>query len=166
MSKHASSTAYAGDAKFVADVSHWAEWSLTPHTEDEIREKVLTDYNNVCFTYVCCNSDMSADFIEEFMALSTGLLTKENYDEYYADVLKGVLINLNIEEGSVYDLNIPIIMYRDHTGQLKRKEGIDRLYNRLDWSALSQKKNLPIWFKLKYAKLLNIKMDGLKDIKE
>jgi hypothetical protein len=77
---------------------NWAEWSLTPHTEDEIREKVLTDYNNVCFAYVCEKSPMTKRFAEELAVLSAARnedetakpwLNKNNVKKYY-----GTLLNL------------------------------------------------------------------------
>lgn len=34
---------------------------------------------------------MSCDFIEELMSLSTGILTKENYEEMYEKVHKTIL---------------------------------------------------------------------------
>lgn len=76
----------------------WAEWSLTPHTESEIREKVLTDYSNVCFAYVCEKSPMTKRFAEELAVLSAARnedetakpwLNKNNVKKYY-----GTLLNL------------------------------------------------------------------------
>ena len=29
------------------------EWCLMPHREKDIRKKVLEDYNNICFAYLC-----------------------------------------------------------------------------------------------------------------
>ena len=34
-------------------IDEWGDWSLKRHSEDEIRDKVLSDYNNICFSYVC-----------------------------------------------------------------------------------------------------------------
>jgi hypothetical protein len=154
------------NAKVISDVTDWAKWSLTPHTEEEIREKVLTDYDNVCFTYVCGTSLMSAEFLEELMALSTGLLDKSNYDEYYEDVLKGVHINMGVEVGELDKLSLPKIYVKNKTCQLSSKPGLDYLYSKLDWWAISQRKDLPIWFRLKYAKQLNIKDKGNGQLEE
>lgn len=80
-----------GDAEQVASIREWATWSSVPHSEEEIREKCLTDFKNVCFTFLCEKSKMSCDFIEELMSLSTGILTKENYEEMYEKVHKTIL---------------------------------------------------------------------------
>ena len=61
-------------------IEEWKNWSLTPHTPDEIREKILTDFENVCFSFVCATSKIPEEFMPEFMALSTGYIKKENYD--------------------------------------------------------------------------------------
>lgn len=83
-----------------ADISEWINFSLTPHTEDKIREKILTDFNNVCFTYICGEQVLSEDFILELAALSTGLLDKENYARYIDYMKKAVMITNGMEKGT------------------------------------------------------------------
>ncbi len=87
-----------GDAQQVASIREWATWSSVPHSEEEIREKRLTDFKNVCFTFLCEKSKMSCDFIEELMSLSTGVLTKENYEEMYEKVHRTVLSHNGVDE--------------------------------------------------------------------
>lgn len=48
------------------------KWCLDPHTEDEIRERVLTDYGDICFNYLCSYSPMSEEFRKELAVLSLG----------------------------------------------------------------------------------------------
>ncbi len=78
------------------------KWCLDPHTEDEIRERVLTDYNDICFNYLCSYSPMSEEFRKELAVLSLGktvvlpgsdgndgeiiivpYITKKNYKKVY-----------------------------------------------------------------------------------
>lgn len=187
--------------KYKSRVDEWVTWSTTPHTEDEIREKVLTDYDNVCFSYVCEYSHMSADFIEELMALSLDMITKDNYYEYIDDLKKAVQIYLGVEEGNIEDLHLPPIKEK-YMSQQKLKEkcmgtakitdepainekstkkkrasrikddGIDnyddedneklspadapvnRFNDKIDWSFIRMRKDLPNWFRLKYRDVM------------
>ena len=96
-------------------IDEWADWSLKRHSEDEIRDKVLSDYNNICFSYVCEKSPMTKQFAEEFAVLSTGkqvgeniipYLKKSNYDKYFP-----VLLNLyRMVNGKKYDPVNPYLL--------------------------------------------------------
>ena len=58
------------------------EWSMQQHSEDEIRDMILSDPETICFTYVCRYSQMSEEFIEnELIVLSTLLFS--GHPEYY-----------------------------------------------------------------------------------
>ena len=75
------------------------QWCLSPHSEKEIEEKVLSDYQNICFNYICYHSPMSEGFHERLKILSIGYsvpdkenpssslllpyITKDNIDETY-----------------------------------------------------------------------------------
>ena len=96
-------------------IDEWGDWSLKRHSEDEIRDKVLSDYNNICFSYVCEKSPMTKQFAEEFAVLSTGkqvgeniipYLKKSNYDKYFP-----VLLNLyRMVNGKKYDPVNPYLL--------------------------------------------------------
>ena len=71
--------------------STW-KWCLAPHQEDEIRERVLTDYKDICFNYLCSYSKMTDEFKIELAVLSLGktgnsdikpYITKANYEALY-----------------------------------------------------------------------------------
>lgn len=73
-------------------ISETWEWCLTPHKEDEIRERVLTDYKDICFDYLCSYSKMTDEFKIELAVLSLGktgnsdvkpYITKDNYEALY-----------------------------------------------------------------------------------
>jgi len=76
------------------------KWCLTPHTENEIRERVLTDYKDICFNYLCSYSRMTDEFRIELAVLSLGkagnsdirpYITKDNYEELYPVLKAGYL---------------------------------------------------------------------------
>ena len=129
-------------------VDLWAEWSLAPHTEDEIREKILTDFDGVCFTYLCGSQVLSEDFIVELMALSTGLLNKENYSQYINELKQAVLIAEGIKIGEIDYHKLPRIS--SPGSQDKRRQA---LIDRLDWVALFEKQTLSSEFRAKFKPL-------------
>lgn len=76
------------------------KWCLTPHKEDEIRERVLTDYKDICFNYLCSYSRMTDEFRIELAVLSLGktgncdikpYITKNNYEVLYPVFKAGYL---------------------------------------------------------------------------
>jgi hypothetical protein len=61
-------------SKVTKKVEDWANFSLTPQTEDAIRERILHDnktgQNTICITYICEYSKLSEEFIEELCELT------------------------------------------------------------------------------------------------
>lgn len=131
-----------------SDVTEWITFSLTPHTEDEIREKVLTDYHNVCFAYICAHQKLSEEFIIELAALSTGLLHKFNYSENIDYLKYAVMISAGIEEGP-YDFGM---LPEDQKFTLANVK--ERTTDRLDWRAIATNQTLSKPFIDKYHSLL------------
>lgn len=135
----------------VSDVSEWSKFSRTTHTEEEIREKILTDFNNVCFSYLCSCQKLSEEFIPELAALSTGLLNKGNYDRYIDYLKQAVMITEGVMDGT-YDLS-----------RLPRGRNITRINvasmttDRLDWKAIAENQTLSPEFRKKYYELLRPK---------
>lgn len=153
------------EPRVISQLDEWRDWNTTPRTEDEIREMCLTNFDFVCFTYICGYSQLSADFIEELMVLSTGLLTKDNYDEYYETVKDALMIQMGIEEGEIDFSKLPIKYNSDNR---KKSDTCLLLSERLDWGYIkSIQKDLPTWFRLKYHKQLNNKTsDATKPLKD
>ena len=83
-------------------VQDWAEWSMTPHSEEEIRNKCLDDIDGICFAYLCNTSYISEEFFEEFLALSTGLINRSNYNNlnYYISILRA---KYSADSSTAYD---------------------------------------------------------------
>ena len=61
-------------------VEDWLNFSMSNHSESEIRSRILTNIDSICFTYVCRYSRLSEKFIYELIGLSTGLFDWSNYD--------------------------------------------------------------------------------------
>lgn len=64
----------------------WREKSLKPQTEETLRD-ILLDYDpdSICVTYICSNSKLSEEFIEELIVLSTSAF---DHKTYYPDYNK------------------------------------------------------------------------------
>lgn len=149
-----------GDAEQVANVREWVKWASEPRTEDEIREKCLTDFNNVCFTFLCEKSKMSCDFIEELMALSTGVLTKDNYDEMYDKVHALVLKDNGVNGITVEDWCIKESETHIKESELPNKSGKERyiqsnnIKDRINWRSICKYQRLTEEFMRKFNKSL------------
>ena len=159
----------------------WSTWSLTPHTEEEIRHECLTNFDHVCFTYVCGTSKLSPEFIEEFMVLSSGvmcnayreierartkeeeLLAKERYDALFKKAQGAILFNLGVFGKEPEKNRFTAV----HTSEVENLAGERRetdriitdstIIDRLDWYAISKFQKLPEWFMEKYSCMLNWK---------
>lgn len=139
-------------------IKEWSDWSLKPHTEAEIREKCLTDYNNVCFSYVCGTSKMSEDFIEELMALSTGVLTKKNYDEMYEKVHQTVLEQNKVHGVQAEKWYIPEAETHLRVAREYNPDKIIRsssISDRIDWFAICKNQTLSEGFMRRFYKQLS-----------
>ncbi len=86
----------------------WKTWGLVPHTEDEIREKMLTDPDGVCLLFVMEVSHISQDFYKELQILSIlnpetnePFLTKDNYEQMYVPLLH---LYKNVKCDGKYDI--------------------------------------------------------------
>lgn len=143
---------YKDSKKEKVSTKEWSEWSMKHHTEDEIRKRILDDPNSLCYSYVCGFSKMSAEFIEELMALSTGLLKKYNYEDYIDNVMKAIQIKLGVEDGDIDNIDLPSLTVED-----KVIEGKELLQDKIDWSYIARNQKLPNWFKVKYKKYLKPK---------
>lgn len=146
-----------------SDISEWKSFSMTPHTCDELRKKILTDYDNVCFSYICHYSELPEEFIPELAALSTGMLTEANYDIYLDQVIKAVMINNHIEQGKIDLKKLPKLpplpegksRKGDNVTSLPTVYGDFVFRDRLDWASISRYQKLSPAFRKKYDKLLN-----------
>ena len=137
------------NAPAISNVTNWATYFNTPRTEEEIRDKCLSDYNGVCFTYLCEKQKLREEFIPELMALSTGLLNKCSYSRYLEPVMKATLIIAGVEDG---DIDFTPLPFASERGQ---KALLSALGDRLDWPALRRSQNFSREFRRKFAPILD-----------
>ena len=147
-------------------VRQWASWSMTPHTEDEIRQRYLTDFDLICTSYVCRYSRVSEKFIEEMLALSTGLLTLDTYDANIDTLIKlekdKLLKNDDSWIAYIPKLNIPAVKalyYKD--GKWLSQDDIasnmkaTNIFNdKIDWQYIAAYQMLSDEFKERYKDYL------------
>ena len=139
----------------------WAKWSLTKHSFDEIREKCLTDFNNVCFTYVCETSPIPEENFLEFAALSTGLITKDNYTDTIKPMINIMKHFYKIRKATKKELNWYFNLYYGKTYSANKTlvkleaspyEAIeDLIFDRMDWVGLCTINDFSEEFLAKYA---------------
>lgn len=141
-------------AKIISNVEEWSTWCDTPRTEAEIREKCLTDYTNVCFTYLCEKQTIREGFIPELMALSTGLLTKTTYEKYWRPIAKASMILAGVEEGEIDFASLP------GGDSFRSKSGLCLLVDRLNWEELKRNCNFSPAFQKKFAPMLSRSIRG------
>lgn len=125
------------------DTTSWNRWGLIPHTEEEIREKFLTDPDNICICFLQDYSRVSKEFLEEEKVLSIlnpitkkPFINKSNYN-YYIDDLKKLYSN--IRKGTKYKTredtrklitNYDVLEsnYDDALKEYKKYESINDIY--------------------------------------
>lgn len=143
----------AVDYRTLQGVDKWYAFSSQPRTEEEIEEMLLTDPDNICVSYVCQFSKLSEDFIEKMIVLSTGLLSKENYDESF-DAVKEVM-QYQYEHIGEKGCEPKSLVYKDKNG-LTSIVSSASVGDRVDWKAISIYQTLSTDFIRKYIKVLHI----------
>ena len=136
------------------------------YTEEEIREKCLTDYNNVCFTYLCNKSPISEDFILEFAVLSMGILDKDNYKANIKKLKRMMGKHLGLEEYKGVRSKctlIPAEFYNGYTGE-EITLSVDNMFDKLDWVGLSQNSKFSEEFLYKFSQYIALKDISLSQI--
>lgn len=133
----------------VLRVQKWGEWSMQPHTPDEIREAILEDSRCVCFTYLCEYSKIPGDFLEEFLVLSTCLLDKSNYEKDFDRIKNALFANLEIE-GYTNNEEILIIENNSGTSSIVSSNILDRI----DWKNFGMNQKIDLYTAERFGKFL------------
>lgn len=146
-------------------VDLWIEYSMSPHSEEELRDKLLGSLSDICVSYVCRYSLISEEFIFEFTGLTTGLFNKGTYDKdvcielgkylmmnkegkdkVYTDIKlykQGLLLEDNLPEG----LRGKPALYLDMFTTVLR--------DKVDWYYIEKYQNYSLAFRKKYTHLFN-----------
>ena len=136
-------------------VKEWSEWSMQPHTEEEIEERIRrVGTDGVCTSFICRYSQMSCSFIERMLALTTGVIGVGTTEQSVQD-LTAFMISKLIEPPHP-NTEIKLTRYKDGV-ELVESFKIEDLCDRLDWVYISRFQPLTEDFMLKYAKYLSIK---------
>ena len=142
------------------NVSEWSEFSLVPQTEQALEERLLSNINSVCVTYICRFSVLSEKFIERLLALTTGVLNKESTEEEIQMLTDFMVDKLtNQERDRKKKINI-WTMVKDDKGIMVRTYksfNESNLSDRLDWTYIARFQALSNDFIKKYAKHLEYK---------
>lgn len=136
-------------------VDEWVSYSMTSHPFEELRNRVLTDVDSVCYTYLCRNNPMNEEEIIELSILSFGIIQKKYYEEDYPKVRKAIdsiwgIVTSESEE------------YID-TFEIHNKSGTTTIYktsilkDRLDWFTILHYQPLSEEFVKKYRTLFKCK---------
>lgn len=146
-------------------VQRWVEWSMTPHTPEEIREKILTNPDEVCFTFLCRYSKMPVEFIEELFVLSSLWLNKSNYELHYEDIKKFMFAKYEVGENNDNIDVVTIKCTEEKWDKLKNKySSYDKIplitkilqktdvNEKIDWLYITTYQSLTKEFVLKFEK--------------
>lgn len=137
-------------------VKRWADWSMTNHTTEEIKQQILTNPNDVCFTFLCRYSRIPEDFFDEFMVLSSGLLNPKSPKEDYDKIKKVLFSKLGVTDENLEHPYITIQVPYDKTKKIENwdmvPENIDikRVNEKIDWFYITAYQSLTKDFVLKY----------------
>ena len=154
-------------------IGDWYTWSMTHHTSDEIRERLITKpITDTCISYVCRGSRIDPDFMDEFIILSTGyfhapgctdpeMLKAQPIEynpismQYYKD-----LLNYELGFGSCPQMPTEIkeqVSLLPH-GCYIRIPSYTHITDRIDWLYISQFQKFPRTIWAKYYKRIKSEM--------
>ena len=138
-------------------VKDWLDFSLNERTEEEIKDKMLEDPDSVCISYVCKFSNLSSEFIEDMMALSTGIFTKETFTKENKDIVLSMLDR--IYDNYSRDMKVTKIPMEDLISELspdlRKRVPTNGIRDRMDWYYIKKYQHLDHWFIEKYQKMLD-----------
>lgn len=137
----------------------WQEWSMEPHTEDEIRDAYINDPDNICTSYICRYSNLSEDFIEELIYLSTGVFSyrPDLYTENNIEYLKKIM---SIEPTSartnyIKSINMKNVSNKDKEFVAYLKTYHSNIRSKIDWWQIASYQKLSKDFRNKFAVKFN-----------
>ena len=144
-------------------VNNIVEFSSTAHTEDELRQAMLSK-KEVCVSYVCRHTPMSEDFILEFTGLTTGEFNFSNYNKEACMIIGDLLMKSPSERDDIIDLIRLVKKGEMRIDQLpepyNKLEGRylyminSTIRDRMDWLYIGKYQNISKEFSDKYKSVL------------
>lgn len=155
------------------ELPKWVDWSLTPHSEEEIREAVFNTPELICWSYICKSSVLSEEFIEELLVLSTGLfdgVRRELYNEENINMIKEILYI----EPTPARKNLQKAVAEKYLRNMKDNSICDRIIHlsnpirsRVDWYQIASFQDITPQFKKKFrVQFLKAKINSEAKFKE
>lgn len=144
-------------------VDDLVNWSMTPHTEEELRDTMLAK-KTVYVTYICKHTPMTEEFIIEFTGLSTGEFNYVNYNKEACMIIGHLMMLSQQERDHIIELgklvktnNLSIDELPEPFNKLDKKY----LYllsplvrDRIDWLNIGKYQNMSNEFIEKYKSVL------------
>lgn len=149
------------DKSTSSNVGEWNTWAFRDDlTEDDVREKCLTDYKHVCFAYLTETHHFREEFYDELMVLSTGLLNKKTYPIYFDALLNAIKIHNGMIKGEINTALLPMVR------KTSKADPLTCLNDRLDWNKILSDKRFSPAFRRAHAMLTTKKnMSADEEIK-
>ena len=120
------------------DISDWYDWSSSPHTTEEIRERLITKpITDTCISYLCRHSQIEPDFFDEFRILTSGKFHKEGVQACWCATQPLVYSKASID------------YYKKHPEEIN---------DRIDWVHICTFQKHAKEYMVKYADLLKTSM--------
>ena len=161
------------------DCKEWLEFSSVQQSEDAIRERALYDAlhntNSICYSYICKNSIMREEFIEELMFISSELFDFEYYDQEHIDMVVNLIDQgfKSREEQDKYleQLASKVRIKNRETGKMDPDPFITKILtvqsivaDKLDWFYIAKFQNLSPEFINKHKKLIGAENQKIQTI--
>lgn len=135
-------------------VEEWMTWSMTPHTEEEIEERLRRAPDSCCVSYICRYSNLSEPFIERMMALTTGLIDENTSEEEIKRIQEIVMEKLSTPAKELKHRTPKYYIFKIGGNEVAKTD-ID-INDRLDWFYISKFQILSPNFIMKYIDLIKI----------
>ena len=133
----------------------WATWSMKEHSEDELRNAILYNPEDVCISYICRYSTLSEEFIEELICLSTGVFghRPDLYTAKNRETLKQIMfIEPTIARTAyVNDIDLKNVEPEDKAFIKHLKSLSGNIRSKIDWWQIANYQKLSDDFKKRFA---------------
>lgn len=166
--------------KVQSRVDEWAEFSMSPQTEETLKEHYLNESlrYKICTTYILKVSTLSSKFIEELIALSTFVFnSEEDYTEEHKKIVLELAMMTEEKEGKdiqlqkllelkheyPHDTFIQNLILKSVSYDYKGPKLINPIRSQIDWYNVKKFQNLEPWFADKYSEYLKIIVAGAYD---
>ena len=152
-----------------AKVKSWSVFSLAPQTEEAIEKRMRANLDSVCVSYICRFSNLSCDFIERMLALTTGVITEASTEEEIQKLtafMVNKLTNKERDKKAKITLRVPVVRDKNTTriaraGEAGTLQDLDfnekQFSDRVDWVYIGRFQALSNEFIEKFSSQLDLR---------